>query len=45
VPRDAFPGHDEPASIESDPEDVLRTLLSSETEGAPADEVEPDLDE
>lgn len=45
MPRDAFPGHDEPVNIEGDPEDVLKALLTSETEASPADEVEPDLDE
>jgi hypothetical protein len=45
VQRDGFPGHDEPANIEGEPEDVLKTLLTSETEAGPADEVEPDLDE
>lgn len=33
MPRDAFPGYDEPVNIEGDPEEVLRTLLDESGEG------------
>ena len=40
VPRVAFPGYDEPVNIESDPEELLRTLKEPE-----AETVEPELDD
>jgi hypothetical protein len=45
VPRDAFPGYDEPVNIEGDPEELLRTLMEPEAGEPAADEVEPKLDE
>jgi hypothetical protein len=45
MPRDAFPGYDEPVNIEGEPEDVLKVLLGDEVSDGNADEVEPILDE
>lgn len=42
MPRDAFPGYDEPVNIDGDPEELLRTLMEPDQ---PADEIEPELDE
>lgn len=43
MPRDAFPGYEDPVNIEGDPEEVLRALLADdrEDEGAESD---PELD-
>jgi hypothetical protein len=30
MPREAFPGYDEPVNIDMDPEDALRMLLTSD---------------
>jgi hypothetical protein len=30
MPREAFPGYDEPVNIEGEPEDVLKVLLGDE---------------
>lgn len=43
MPRDAFPGYDEPVNIEGDPEEMLRTLMAPDE--PTADEIEPELDE
>ena len=45
MPRDAFPGYDDPVNIEGEPEDVLKVLLGDEVSDGNADEVEPILDE
>jgi hypothetical protein len=45
VPRDAFPGYDEPVNIEGDPEELLRTLMAPESAAPEDDEIEPELDE
>jgi hypothetical protein len=34
VPRDAFPGYDEPVNIDLEPEEALRVLLSDDDEGS-----------
>ena len=44
MPRDAFPGYDEPVNIEGDPEELLRTLMAPETHPAVEDGIEPQLD-
>jgi hypothetical protein len=45
VPRDAFPGYDEPVNIEGDPEELLTSLLKGESESSPEDAIEPVLDD
>jgi hypothetical protein len=45
MPRDAFPGYDEPVNIEGDPEDVLKVLLGDEVTVGDTDTIEPVLDE
>jgi hypothetical protein len=40
VPRDAFPGYDDPVNIDAEPEDALRVLLNS----PPLEEDEPEQD-
>ena len=45
TPRDAFPGDDEPVSIDADPEDALRALLRDGAEEGDPDAIEPVLDE
>jgi hypothetical protein len=45
MPRDGFPGSDDPVNIEGDPEGVLKALLDTETDAGPEDVVEPVLDE
>jgi hypothetical protein len=45
VPRDAFPGYDDPVNIEGDPEDVLKVLLDTEASDQAEDVVEPVLDD
>jgi len=35
MPRDAFPGYDEPVNIEGEPEDVLKVLLDDELTSSP----------
>jgi hypothetical protein len=45
VPRDAFPGYDEPVNIEGEPEEVLKLLLADEIAPGADDVVEPVLDD
>jgi hypothetical protein len=45
MPRDAFPGYDEPVNIEGEPEDVLKVLLGDEVDAGADDVVEPVLDD
>jgi len=45
MPRDAFPGYDEPVNIDGDPEDLLRSLLTPDTVEPEPDEIEPELDD
>jgi hypothetical protein len=46
APRDAFPGEDEPVSIDdTDPEEALRSLLKDGAEEVDPDAIEPRLDE
>jgi hypothetical protein len=35
MPRDAFPGYDDPVNIEGEPEDVPKVLLGDEVGGGP----------
>jgi hypothetical protein len=44
VPRDAFPGYDDPVNIDGDPEDVLKLLLGDEVNSDADDVIEPALD-
>ena len=45
MPRDAFPGYDDPVNIEGEPDDVLKVLLGDEVSSGNAEAVEPELDE
>jgi hypothetical protein len=45
MPRDAFPGYDDPVNIEGDPEDVLKVLLGDEVGTGADDVIEPVLDD
>jgi hypothetical protein len=45
VPRDAFPGYDDPVNIDADPEEALTTLLADEVGQGDSDTIEPVLDE
>lgn len=45
MPRDAFPGYDEPTNIEGDPEEMLRILIAPESDEQVADQNEAELDE
>lgn len=47
MPRDAFPGYDEPVNIEGDPEEVLRALLADDPgdEECSTEPTEPEPDE
>ena len=42
--RDVFPGHDEPGNIESEPEEILKSLLTPEAAEPVSDAIEPELD-
>jgi hypothetical protein len=44
MPREAFPGYDEPVNIEGEPEEVLKVLLGDEVTERDNDTVEPELD-
>jgi hypothetical protein len=45
MPREVFPGHDEPVNIEGEPEDALKLLLTQEVGEGDPETVEPVLDE
>jgi len=45
MPRDAFPGYDEPVNIEGEPEDVLKVLLGDEVGSGDPEAIEPVLDD
>jgi hypothetical protein len=45
MPRDAFPGYDDPVNLEGDFEEVVTTLLTPETDSGAEDVVEPVLDD
>jgi len=45
MPRDAFPGYDEPVNIEGEPEDVVKVLLGDEVTTGDSNAIEPNLDE
>ena len=45
MPRDAFPGYDDPVNLEGDFEDVVTTLMGPEVGEGDSDEIEPKLDE
>jgi hypothetical protein len=45
MPRDAFPGYDDPVNIEGEPEDALKVLLGTEADAPAEDVVEPVLDD
>ncbi|MHB8220287.1 MAG: hypothetical protein ACYDHU_08190 [Acidimicrobiales bacterium] len=45
MPRDAFPGYDEPVHVEGDPEELLTALRAPETNAAVDDGIEPQLDD
>jgi hypothetical protein len=45
MPREAFPGYDDPVNIDGKPEDVLKLLLADEVTGGAEDEIEPVLDD
>jgi hypothetical protein len=45
MPRDAFPGYDDPVNIEGEPDEVLKVLLGDEVTVNPDDVVEPVLDD
>jgi hypothetical protein len=45
MPREAFPGYDEPVNIEGEPEDVLKVLLGDEVGAGDSDAIEPVLDD
>ena len=45
MPRDAFPGYDDPVNLTGDPEEVLKTLLGDEASNGAEDEIEPKLDD
>ena len=45
TPRDAFPGYDDPVNIDGDPDELLTTLLNSETTSPVEDGIEPVLDD
>ena len=45
MPREAFPGYDEPVNIEGEPEDVLKVLLADEVGSGDNDTIEPVLDD
>jgi hypothetical protein len=42
---EVFPGHDEPVTIEGEPDDALRLLLTQEVGEGEPETVEPVLDE
>jgi len=45
MPRDGFPGNDEPVIIEGEPDEELQVLLGDEVSPGADDVVEPVLDE
>jgi hypothetical protein len=45
MPRDGFPGYDEPVNIEGEPEDVLKVLLGDEVGEGDSEAIEPVLDD
>jgi hypothetical protein len=45
MPRDAFPGYDDPVNIEGEPEDVLKVLLGDEVTVEDTEAIEPELDD
>ncbi len=45
MPGAAFPGDEEPVTLEGDPEDALKVLLEKETAPGADDVVEPVLDD
>ena len=45
MPRDAFPGYDDPVNIDGDPDDVLRLLMADEANPGVDDVIEPALDD
>jgi len=45
MPRDAFPGYDDPVNIDGDPDEVLTLLMGDEVTTGADDVVEPVLDD
>ena len=45
MPRDAFPGYDDPVNIEGEPDAVLKLLLGDDVSPGADDVVEPVLDD
>ena len=45
MPRDAFPGYNDPANIEGEPDEVLKVLLADEVSDPAEDVAEPVLDD
>jgi hypothetical protein len=45
TPRDAFSGDNQPVTVESDRDDVLKVLLGDEVGREDTDSIEPALDE
>lgn len=45
MPRDAFPGYDDPVNIDADPEEALNVLLGDEVGEGESETVEPVTDE
>jgi len=44
MPREAFPGYDDPVNIQGDPEEAIKALIRDDEDGD-SDEIEPVLDE